>query len=274
MSRDRVFMPVRRSSVPSVHMHFQPASPVPVLGPPRRARGFGHQPIIEASTSPTPSDGASNRSGGTNHSTGTGFFRNYTAETAQQSRSGVITPDLIYAEIGHGRGTDHPSARWNGDQFVVVAPPNGATYSTIPVNPNAFPTMHAIHDDDLTRVNGYSAVLVDTSNSYQRTPPQSEAASSWTHVQRESTISPSSSSTARDLQDSTTPSVNGDMFVGGRELDARGRSVKRSLRDTINAAEQYASSFLFGRSSGGNANEGGPSSSTNPRNSDFQSGHH
>ena len=42
-------------------------------------------------------------------------------------------------------------------------------------------------------------------------------------------------------------------FADGREVDGRGRSVKRSLRNTISAAEQYASSFFFGRGNNGAA---------------------
>ncbi|KAF8450517.1 hypothetical protein L210DRAFT_3639612 [Boletus edulis BED1] len=43
-------------------------------GTQRRSRGFGHQPVIEVSTSPTPSDIGSNRSTGTTQSNGAAFF--------------------------------------------------------------------------------------------------------------------------------------------------------------------------------------------------------
>jgi len=74
---------------------------------PLRFRGFGHLPVVEASVSPPPSDGASIRSTGTNQSNGVGFFRTQ-QEVGSSSRSnGALTPDLNFAEIGHGRGTGH-----------------------------------------------------------------------------------------------------------------------------------------------------------------------
>ncbi|CAL1701042.1 unnamed protein product [Somion occarium] len=90
MSRERANPPIPRTIAASqVWMNGHNVA----VGPSRIVRGFGHQPIIEASTSPAPSDAASNRSGGTNHSTGTAFFRNY-AETNPILRQGVMTPVL------------------------------------------------------------------------------------------------------------------------------------------------------------------------------------
>jgi F-box and leucine-rich repeat protein GRR1 len=73
----------------------------------RRVRGFGQLPVVETSVSPPPSDAASVRSSGTNQSNGGGFFRTH-QEIGSSSRSnGALTPDLNFAEIGHGRGTGH-----------------------------------------------------------------------------------------------------------------------------------------------------------------------
>ncbi|KAJ3556152.1 hypothetical protein NM688_g2184 [Phlebia brevispora] len=262
MSRERASMPIPRNNS-NVSSGAQSSS---APGPSRRSRGFGHQPIVEASTSPTPSDAASNRSGGTNHSTGTGFFRHYT-EMVPSPRAGVITPDLVFAEIGHGRGagavagpSNHVPLR-RGTDSVVVVPPH-TSYTTMQVDPPSFPsspssrTLHGNEDGE--RIDDFGAVLADTSNSYLQQSSRTD--SSWTHVQHEpSSRSLSASPTTRELQQSVQ-SILGYRQVGdGRDADGRGRSVKRSLRSTITAAEQYASSFFFGRGSSGGAQEGGPS---------------
>jgi F-box and leucine-rich repeat protein GRR1 len=62
-------------------------------------------PIVESTRSPPASDVASNRSGGTNRSNGATFFRNYLDSNVPTTRpNGSLTPDLNFAEIGHGRG--------------------------------------------------------------------------------------------------------------------------------------------------------------------------
>ncbi|GJE85000.1 RNI-like protein [Phanerochaete sordida] len=291
MTRERGSVPTSRGS----SGHASPAGPTSIPGPSRRGRGFGQQPIVELSTSPAPSDAASNRSGGTNHSTGTGFFRNY-VEAANSTRAGVITPDLVFAEIGHGRGMG-PSPGTNGqfsprrEQPMVVpasppsfpprfsAVPNGGSSSQIPIveddhrtnGVNGASGANGVHG--VNGVNGFNGypVLNDSSNSYQRTPPRTESTSSWTQIQHEDAQPLSSAS--RELHDSVQSALGGPhAYADSREVDARGRSVKRSLRSTINAAEHYASSFLFGRGSNPNLNEG-PSAPQPRRDSMDQPGH-
>lgn len=265
MTRERAHMPVTRHSAPSVYPgnipFMQPAAPTPSAGPSRRGRGFGHHPIIEASTSPAPSDAASNRSGGTNHSTGTGFFRNYTEAAQQSNRAGVITPDLVFAEIGHGRGAVQGyqlNGRWNGESMVVVPPPHSVTYSSMPVGTSA----HPMYTDHHQHLNGFNP---EPSNPFPQpqSPPMSEVASSWTLVPSEVDAHSLTSSPTREPQDSQT-ALMAD-YADGREVDARGRNVKRSLRNTFTAAEQYASSFLFGRGPNGTSQDGMSGPSTRPR---------
>lgn len=278
MTRERVNMPVSRGS----SGHASPAGPASIAGPARRGRGFGHQPIVEVSTSPAPSDAASNRSGGTNHSTGTGFFRNY-VEAVNTTRPGVITPDLVFAEIGHGRGTG-PVPGTNG-QFsplreqpiaAPASPPSFAPRLGLNGTMNGSASSHMPIVEDDHRANGHNngyPVLNDSSNSYQRTPPRIESSSSWTQIQHEDAQSDPASPTARELHDSVQSALGGQRaYVDGRDVDGRGRSVKRGLRSTINAAEHYASSFLFGRGSNPNLNEG-PSTPTHRRDSVDQPGH-
>lgn len=261
MSRERGSMPTPRG-IPS---HMAPAASTPQAGPSRRSRGFGHHPIVEASTSPAPSDAASQRSAGTNHSTGTAFFRHYADAAATATRAaGVITPDLVFAEIGHGRGTG-PVPGSNGQHVVV--PSNPQPYgSQIAIITNAPTASHMpIIEDDGLRTNGHTPnghtanghpVLVDSSYPNLQTPQRTDSSSSWTQIQHDETSqSIPGSPTTRELHDA----VHSAFARQNPDMDGRGRTVKRSLRNTFNAAEQYASSFLFGRGSSMTVNEG-PSS--------------
>lgn len=268
MSRERANMPIPRNGSNLSSNGPSSSTSLPnALAQARRSRGFGHHPIVEASTSPTPSDAASNRSGGTTHSTGTGFFRHYT-EMAPSSRAGVITPDLVFAEIGHGRGASGAAGPSNavpvrrGTDPVVVVPQvvHPSAYASMMVDPPSFSSspasLRTVHvNGDGERIDDFGAVLADSSNSYLQQPAQGGIDSTWTHVQHESTSrSLSASPTTQEVQQSV---LGHRQFPDGREVDARGRSVKRSLRSTITAAEQYASSFFFGRGPSGGAHEGG-----------------
>lgn len=280
--------------------------PRPIVTSPRRVRGFGQQPIVETSTSPTPSDVASNRSAGTN-SNGTGWFRNYVVEANSATlRQGVLTPDLVFAEIGHGRGAGPSTAPVPGPSTVFIAPgrrsldaiptqvPPGLTFgnavatfrtsvghlplrSEEPDEPEDTPMQIVdesspsapsssgseeqgrAQDAELARSN------IHTENGFHHSS-SSDISNGWTSVPRDRSSSP----TTRELQESVHSVLGGHPAyrdqhgadVNGREVDARGRSVKRSIRSTFSAAEQYASSFFFGRSSSSGhegAGPGGPS---------------
>jgi F-box and leucine-rich repeat protein GRR1 len=89
-----------------------------------RRPGFGEVPFVEAPASPPPpSDAGSARSSGTNTSNGAGFFRNISARPlgpnglpspTRSMDGGSHTPDLIFAEIGHGRGIGHSHSHSGG----------------------------------------------------------------------------------------------------------------------------------------------------------------
>lgn len=251
MTRERGNRPISRGS----EAQTPPSAPTshPAIG--RRVRGF---PIIEASTSPTPSDAASNRSGGTAHSTGTAFFRNC-VDASAQSRAGVITPDLVFAEIGHGRGAEPAASGQFSPRRIVEQPMVVPTsYSATFVGTSPHPSVNGtpIVEDENHHMNGHT-VLADSSNSYQHAPSRTDSTSSWTQVNHEDTRQ--SLSTTRELQESLQTAFAQQQQLG--DVDQRGRSVKRSLRNTFTAAEHIASSFLFGRGANGTMNEG-PSSST------------
>ncbi|KAL4242001.1 hypothetical protein ABKN59_000621 [Abortiporus biennis] len=291
MTRDRGSQPIPRNNAPSPQGWTGGATPIAIV-PTRRGRGFGHQPIVEASTSPTPSDVASNRSTGTNRSNGAGFFRNYTeASTSTALRQGVMTPDLIFAEIGHGRGADSTSSsatvfipmptRQSLDPLVIDLPSTSSTY-TVPIGTASTSRTQltsqwsAAHPGSARRFQEGSSrsireqergyVLTDTSNSYQHNDhaqSHPDLTTGWASGRRSrGARSLSSSPTTRELHESLgsilaarqtrdtrdhhtyeehqQPEFSDVSSMAEYVQDARGRSVKRSLRNTISAAEQYA----------------------------------
>ena len=235
----------------------QPANRPPWLSPViyRPMRGFGQQPIVEQSTSPTPSEAASNRSAGTNQSAGTAFFRTY-AEAPTSGRNGVMTPDLVYAEIGHGRGAgpgpstilvqnharrepviepSFPSASSSPTRYATRMPPPSSIGMAASGVFSATARPFRLQDHD------HGHILHDASNSYLRSPGQQDNASAFSVLQDASPPSP----TTRELQESVHSALAGAGPV--MDGDARGRSVKRTLRSTFAAAE----TFFMGRNPGG-----------------------
>lgn len=211
----------------------------PIGGVQRSQRGFGLLPVVETPTSPVPSDVASNRSGGTTQSNGTGFFRTY-QEFASSSRSnGALTPDYNYAEIGHGRGAGSPfthlSPVFGNHAFTPVATLHGTTHGITQVMHSAGTPLELRHRQD-------QPLPLPLSVSDRAIPwPLQEPP---TPVIAPSGNSSSPSNVAPTFDASSDP----------REPEGGGRSVRRSLRNTINAAEHLATSLLFGRTSASGSN--------------------
>ncbi|KAF9268162.1 RNI-like protein [Marasmius fiardii PR-910] len=192
-------------------------------------------PLVEHPNSPPPSDVASNLSGGTNRSNGAGFFRNYREANGSARNSGVMTPDLNYAEIGHGRGAQ-PGLPMTSQQ---PRRQGHAPHSRVPfVEPERPPTAANTTRPISTSSPEPNALPISTEARAQT----EEHDWQYTDGGPSNSSGPSGSST-RELHDSVHSALS------GTAADPRGRSVKRSLRNTLNAAEHYASSFLFGRSS-------------------------
>jgi F-box and leucine-rich repeat protein GRR1 len=223
-------------------------------------RAFGQQPVVETSTSPTPSDVPSNRSTGSNGA----FFRTY-QEAAPSSRSnGALTPDLIFAEIGHGRGANNTAGQHMN--LLAQSHTRRGLESTPPFNAPAGPSSHGHGVTQATHSSGSQVdvrsslghdrtqVLTDSSNSYRRS---SDGPVTWPHVQSETVSpSPSSSPTTRELHESVQSALGVSSQDVRDTAEGRGRRVKRSFRNTISAAENYATSFLFGRGGNNGAPEG------------------
>ncbi|KAJ6598896.1 hypothetical protein DFH09DRAFT_902378 [Mycena vulgaris] len=211
-----------------------PRQPAPVAGPSRAVRPAVADmlPIVETSRSPPPSDVASTRSARSN---GGGFFRTY-QEQPGSPRNGALTPDLNYAEIGHGRGA-HSHANQNLVQHGH-APRRGETH----VPQRRPPFIEVDSSRSLasvgSQVDSAGTGTLQAAGSAQ-TAPTAASSVVWPYREPASPTSP----TSRELQESVQSAL------GGEARERRGRSVKRSLRNTLNAAEHYASSLIFGRRS-------------------------
>jgi F-box and leucine-rich repeat protein GRR1 len=241
--------------------HASPYAPPPATS--RRGRGFGQQPLIEPPTSPTPSDTHSNRSEGTARSNGAGFFRTYheAAAAASSSRYHVMTPDLNFAEIGHGRGARGTSdagsvggstTTLRGYDMQIEARSSTLTF---PIPRRGYTVDYQMHGQQQT-------VPLNPSNPYhQHHPMERESATARnahrSQRQRQREWEPSdnrgtsASPTTRELQESVQSALGGGHDVGGHQnpaakTDGRGRAGRRGWRNTLSAAEQYASSLLFG----------------------------
>lgn len=245
MHRDRTIRGLPASVTPSngtIRLNTQPSTPA-APATTRRAvtRAFGQQPVIETSTSPTPSDIASNRSTGTNQSTGA-FFRTYQGVAASSRSNGALTPELDFAEIGHGRGADngtngHASFLGPGRatevprSFNAIAGPSHRTSTH-----EARPAGVQVEDED-------QYMPMDISE--DATCGTADGRVAWPQL-RGSAESQPSSPTARELHDSVHSAFANPAHESRDMGEGRGRRVKRSLRNTFNAAE----TFFFGRGGG------------------------
>ncbi|KAF8195711.1 hypothetical protein K438DRAFT_1826391 [Mycena galopus ATCC 62051] len=228
----------------ATRLNNQIAAAAPAAGPSRVSaatrqipRGVADMlPIVETSRSPPPPSERSVASGGG------GFFRTYQQEPGSP-RNGALTPDLNYAEIGHGRGARHLPRRGEG-----MVPRHRPPF--IEVDSSGSTASASSRED--------SASTNRTVTQTGQTPGGSVV---WPYREP---ASPTSPATTRELQESVASALGANGAVGGGG-ESRGRSVKRSLRNTLNAAEQYASSLIFGRRSPPPDDGAGPAtSSANP----------
>lgn len=269
---------------------------------PSSLRGFGQQPLVEP-RSPTPGDvpvtgwvsssttlaqyppnGHGNgNAGGTN---GVAFFRTYQDhDNSTTPRHHVMTPELNFAEIGHGRGTSHgtgiPRGYGSGtkdkdtdDEDLVVVDAGNHT----PLTPaSGYGSMNVITP---TPRRGYSVGEVSQSDGsgtderqgYFQTPLRHQIERDQGRRQprlraRGVDHGPPTSPQIRALQESVHQALGGGVVPpdnindgSGNGTGGRGRSERRGWRNRLTAAEQYASSILFGRggSGGGGPGPGAP----------------
>jgi hypothetical protein len=226
--------------------------------PPIRRGGFGDVPIVEAPASPPPpSDAESARSSGTNVSNGAGFFRTYLnrpqganglpSPTSRSVDGGAHTPDLIYAEIGHGRGIG-PSHQ------TVAGPSNPHRYS--PYTPVNGVNSHVL-------ANGVGHPMTRNGHVSPTSPPagvnsahyQGHQVSAWS---RRASLDPSVSSASSPVPPEPTSSVSSlsPTPVPAETPDMNPTDSRRSTKRTF----KNALSSVFGRTSGdGGGRSGGGS---------------
>ena len=261
---------------------------------PSSLRGFGQQPLVEP-RSPTPGDipvtgWASNSTlplyppnghgnGGTGGSNGVTFFRTYQDHDNSITPRHVMTPELNFAEIGHGRGTNHGAGvpRGYGDETrdkdtddeVIVDAGNHT-----PLTPaSGYGSMNVVTP---TPRRGYSVGEISQSDGSGTDERQGYFQVPLRHqIEREqgrryprlrargvdhgSTTSPQ----IRALQESVHQALGGGVVPpdntiegGNNGTGGRGRSERRGWRNRLTAAEHYASSILFGRGGGGGSGSG------------------
>ena len=209
-------------------------------------------PIIE---SPPPSDVASNRSAGTNHSNGAGFFRSHPdgAPLGASSRNyGALTPDLNFAEIGHGRGTNDIQSS-SATEYISRSGVGSISHQKRPL----LETDHRAFSPTVPMTNHETSVGASSSfQSSSRIQPHALSTISIPaslSLQGDNRVQPRTLHTTwphKETDDTpTSPNLDaGDSLQEGPANHERGRSAKRSFRDTLNMAEHYANSFFFGRS--------------------------
>ncbi|KZT29305.1 RNI-like protein [Neolentinus lepideus HHB14362 ss-1] len=281
---------------------------------------FGHQPIIESSAPTSPARSEESSTGN-----GAGFFRTYdrpelgldaanppgSLDSSARRDDGVLTPDLVFAEIGHGRGaqSDLSSGRTARNPSNNVRPiPSPATFyndrgdfhgrmtvgqgessnpssRSAPGNrmpgerrgellnqdsrPAAAAEAYFYTSDGASITDGHVPLhppQVRPSGSSSTLHPSIVALNSSRQLQLRNVLDgiPDFRGSSRDrVGNGTSDSLPIRPHNSNISSESRGRSVRRTFRTTLNAAEHYASSFLFGHghgtgSSGRNViNEGG-----------------
>ncbi|KAF9569089.1 RNI-like protein [Agrocybe pediades] len=178
---------------------------------------------------------------------GAGFFSNQIAPASLNSPRGsrALTPDLNYAEIGHGRGAQGSSLASRGQIHEVEGQQDGPSLpQTIPT-PH-LPVSHGYPDSEID-------IDVDTALAPEHaTPVAPMLETAWTH--RDPSAMMTTTDDPRHSAEMTAAMSAPEQQRGRREYpggnlsdpEPRARSVKRTFRNTLNAAEHYASS-LFGR---------------------------
>ena len=238
--------PTASLQVATSRLNAQIQASTPTAGPSRFPRvriRHGHTaadvlPIVESSSSQSLSEASRNDPSTADN--GSNFFRAHQERPNTSGISprgnGALTPDLNYAEIGHGRGAQsEPTSRV---QHLTTNERTPRQYFNSRLSPAPGPPRSAS-----SRANSDSE---DEDEQEHTTPAAPYADNKWTF--REPVLTP----TAREVEDSAEPTLGLESRGRPEQTQTsqpRARSVKRSLRNTFSAAEHYASSLLFGRSS-------------------------
>ena len=280
------------STIPNIHINGVGSSSL---------RGFGQQPLVEP-RSPTPGDmpvagwvsssalshppqhhynGHGNGTAG--GSNGAAFFRAYQDyDNSTTPRHHVMTPELNFAEIGHGRGTsngvdvprgyggDEPRDKGSEDEDLVVVdagnhtpltPPSGygSTNVVTPTPRRGYSVGDIPQSDGLGTEERQAYFQNPYRHQMERDPGRHQPRPRLRGVDHGTGTS--TSPQLRALQESVHQALGGGVVPPDSLSDGsnegsggRGRSERRGWRNRLTAAEHYATAILFGR--GGNGGSG------------------
>ena len=272
---------------------------------PSSLRGFGQQPLVEP-RSPTPGDmpvtgwvssstvshpsqyhhnGHGNGNAG--GSSGAAFFRMYQDHDNSTTPRHVMTPELNFAEIGHGRGTsngmdvprgyggDEMRGKDSDDEDLVIVdggnhtpltPPSGyGSTSVATPTPRRGYSVGDIHQSDGSGTDerqAYSQNLYrhQMEREHGRFPPRSRA-------RGVDHSAGSSTSQIRALQESVHQALGGGVVPpdnphdgNGNNTGGRGRVERRGWRTKLTAAEHFLFGGRGGSGAGGSGSGAGSSS--------------
>jgi F-box and leucine-rich repeat protein GRR1 len=216
---------------------------------------------------PTHSNSNSARS---SQSNGIGFMDSYDpvlmqAAAAVAARNGTATPELVYAELGHGPGASGPG------------PASLATHleNELPIDEERtypFSDLWRTHERPDHGENSHrDAIAAATSGARPSSPAFTGVRFPRRgNVRQSLSRSPSPvdppARANRELEESVHSALSGLVLNDAPrwEEEGRGRRTRLSLRNTLNAAEHYATTFFLNR--GGSNNPHGGTNSGGGRN--------
>ena len=224
--------------------HSPPPASNPAPGPSRL------NPTERLATSPAGSEGSSVGA----------FYRNYPISSADGRPDGTLTPDLVFAEIGHGHGpTIWPGHDQNQNQPYQLVDPATQTVDDRPqfgvwrpatqvveVGPGPFGTNGAFHGVNGHGINGTMNGTYHTSVSHSLPTNGTNTHVNGTGISSGTTQGPPVAREERSRGRSRTsrePPESGQAPPG----QGQGRVPKRTFRSTLNS-EQHTTPFPFGRS--------------------------
>lgn len=204
-------------------------------------------------------------------SNGVGFMNSYDpvlmqAAAAVTARHGTATPELVYAELGHGPGTNEPSPASMATRLETGLPiDEERTY------PFSDPWRTHERLDHTGTSHHRDAIAAATVGARPSSPSFSGIRFPRRgNVRQSLSRSPSPvdpTRTNRELEESVHSALSGLALNEAPrwEEEGRGRRSRLSLRNTLNAAEHYATAFFLNRNGPSNPHGGANTGGRNPR---------
>ncbi len=209
-------------------------------------------PIVESSASPSPLDTPGRLSAAASDNGG-GFFRAHNDRppaTLSPRGNGALTPDLNFAEIGHGRGAQSHASTTRGHALNRTPRQQPSSRPA----PESRPRRHTSFEH-ISREMVSEATVRDNS--------RPSRVGDWTYQEP---VLPNPVN--RELHDYVQMAFDdrrgrrAQVEAPAERSEPRSTSVRRHIKNTFHAAEHYANS-LFHRSSG-HVNESGDTSGNHP----------